>query len=93
MKLKILILLLLTTSLSFAADVSEEIVRSDKHLSRVKILIDQEKKAVAKLTDEKKKTARQLRKAEIELNYQRKIVKKIEKKLFQAKKRCFVYQF
>ncbi len=44
MKLKILILLLLTTSLSFAADVSEEIVRSDKHLSRVKILIDQEKK-------------------------------------------------
>ncbi|PLX70113.1 MAG: hypothetical protein C0603_04010 [Denitrovibrio sp.] len=93
MKLKILILSLFLISSAFAGDITDEIVKSDRNLSKVKTLIDKETKAVDQLTDEKKKTARQLRKAEIELSYQKKIAKKLERKLLQSKKEISYINF
>lgn len=83
MKLKIIITALLICSIAQAETISEQIIRTDRSLSRVRSMIQAEQNTMRKLSDEKVKAARKLKKAEMELKYNQNLIKKIEKKLFR----------
>ncbi|XOB64887.1 murein hydrolase activator EnvC family protein [Deferribacteres bacterium DY0037] len=86
MKFNILILSVFIALNLFAGTISDEIVRSDNYLRQVQKMIKEEQQAIKELRDEKKKKAKQLKKAEIELQYQKSISKKLESKLRNAEK-------
>jgi len=84
MKFKILIITLILCSVSWASEITDQIVKSDQYLSNVKNMIANEQESIKKLQNAKAKSAAELKKAEMELNYQKRITNKIENKLSKA---------
>jgi septal ring factor EnvC (AmiA/AmiB activator) len=93
MKFKLLFFALLLTTYAHAGNIADEIVRSDSHLSNLREMIGEEQKAIQKLTNEKQKAASELKKAEIELNYRKKLAKKLEERLVRIKQEEGTFRF
>ncbi|PLX66325.1 MAG: hypothetical protein C0602_11715 [Denitrovibrio sp.] len=86
MKLKTILLIITISVSASAGDISDEIIRSDQYLSKVKNMIQQESEIIQTLKNEKVKTANQLKKAEMELKLHKGITKKLEAKLVKTNK-------
>jgi septal ring factor EnvC (AmiA/AmiB activator) len=86
MKLKLIFLSILICSVSFAGDITDQIVDSDRNLSKVKNMIELEKNNIQKLNDNKKKKAQELKQAEIEFKYNKTLIKRLKNKEHQIKK-------
>lgn len=93
MRYSVLILILILAVPVFAGEIADEITRSDQYLSRIKAMITQEQEQAEKLQDAKQKKARELQKAEMELNYNEKLSKKLEQKLTGLNKDISFIQF
>jgi len=93
MKYRLFIILLFLPSLVYAGAVADEIVRSDAYLSKVKGMIQKEQAAVKKLQNEKQKKARELKKAEVELRFQKKISQKLKKRLYSIRQEITLINF
>ena len=93
MKLRIILILIFFFSCSFAGSISDELVRSDAHLNKVKALIDEENKTITNIKDKKKAAAKNLKKAELELSYHRKLSRKLEAKLKKLNKQINEIRF
>ncbi|MGD9809535.1 MAG: murein hydrolase activator EnvC [Deferribacterales bacterium] len=86
MKFRLFMLAMLISSPLFAGDIADEISRSDKNLSQIKDMITVEKNEISTLKNEKLKAAKELKKAELELQYHKKLANKLNKRLTQAGK-------
>lgn len=86
MKLKIAVIIILLSVSAFAENLTDSIVINDRYLSKIKSLIDEETANIKTLHNEKKKSAAALKKAELELNYNQKLIKKLESKLVSIQK-------
>jgi len=80
MKAKLIIILIVIPSMLFAGYV-QELEKRDKHLISIKNLIKDEVRAIKDIKDEKTKTAREYQRTNLQLAYQKRIVRKMEKRL------------
>jgi len=86
MKLNIILIAILLSSTLYAGSISDQIVKSDNNLSQIKDMIDEEQEQINKLKNEKIKAAKELKKAELKLRYQKSLSKKLKTNLRKLKK-------
>lgn len=92
MKFNLLILILLLCFTAYA-DISGEIIRSDKSLIKIREILKQEQKEVHKLSDVKKKKAKELMQAELEVKYSVRLADKLQLRLSSLQKNISFINF
>lgn len=85
MKFKLLLLLILTACFAYADEYSDQISKQDSYLKNIRSQIQEQSKQIKSAANEKAKTAAMLEKAQMELEYQNKLLRQINMKYADMK--------